>query len=176
MANGYKIPKDIETEIRSRDVQCVYCRKTMVPTTTPFRADNATIEHLDHLPPFMFREGQTAADFAIACRHCNCTLRKDKPLAVFVAEQGIADTVAPVVTAWLNRARRESITKPSRRPTGPNFGPSSPGPAHRRPGAGASRDFRVRAVFSAAQSVAQSADFVAKISPPDRLKCFILQV
>ena len=41
-------------------------------------------------------------------------------------------------------------------PTGPDFGPSSPGPAHRRPGAGASRDVRVGAVFSAAQNVARA--------------------
>lgn len=40
-----------------------------------------------------------------------------------------------------------------------------PGPAHRRPGAGASLDVRARAVFSAAQNVAQSAGLAVKISP-----------
>jgi hypothetical protein len=42
---------------------------------------------------------------------------------------------------------------------------SSPGPAHRRPGAGASRDVRAGAVLSAAQNVAQSAGLSVKISP-----------
>jgi hypothetical protein len=94
MANGYGIPKTIESAIRARagdhaehgdhhaahrparvdrrlqhskagallvefvnkvqdvagDVACVYCQKTMVPTSSALRADWATIEHLDHLP------------------------------------------------------------------------------------------------------------------------------
>jgi hypothetical protein len=103
MANSHGIPEHIESAIRARDVQCVYCQKTMVPpTSTPFRANWATIEHLDHLPPFKYREGQTADDFAIACGSCNSS-RRDKPLAVFVAKRGIADTVAPVVKTWLSR-------------------------------------------------------------------------
>jgi hypothetical protein len=60
------------------------------------------------LAPFQFREGQTADDFAIACWRCNCNLRGAKPLWVFVGEQGIADTVAPVIKAWLNRAKGDA--------------------------------------------------------------------
>jgi hypothetical protein len=102
--NRHGIPTDIEDTIRARDVKCVYCHKTMVPTTSgrALRADWATIEHLDHLPPFRYREGQTANDFAIACSSCN-SRRRDKPLWVFVAQQGIADTVAPVIKAYLRR-------------------------------------------------------------------------
>jgi hypothetical protein len=107
MANRYGIPKDIESAIRARDVQCVYCRKAMVSTSSALRADWATIEHLDHLPPFTYREGQTADDFAIDCWRCNCILRRDKPLWAFVAEQGIADAVAPVIKTYLNRAKAE---------------------------------------------------------------------
>jgi hypothetical protein len=102
MANRYGIPQEIESAIRARDVQCVYCHKAMVPTSSAFRADWATIEHLDHLPPFPYREGQTAADFAIACGACNSS-RGEKPLAVFVAERGIADSVAPVIKSYLSR-------------------------------------------------------------------------
>ena|SRR5690348_4048469 len=105
MANRHGIPSEIEKAIRARDVECVYCHKTMVPpTTSQRRADWATIEHLDHLPPFKYREGQTADDFAIACGRCNSS-RRDKPLALFVAQRRIADTVAPVIKAYLMRER-----------------------------------------------------------------------
>jgi hypothetical protein len=103
MANRFGIPEVIESAIRARDVQCVYCQKAMVPTSGSPRADWATIEHLDHLPPFPYREGQTADDFAIACGSCNSS-RRDKPLWVFVAKRGIADTVAPVIKSYLSRA------------------------------------------------------------------------
>jgi hypothetical protein len=102
--NRHGIPKEIESAIRARDVQCVYCQKAMVsPTSTPMRAAWATIDHLDHLPPFRYREGQTADDFAIACSPCNSS-RGAKPLRVFVAKRGIADTVAPIIKAYLGRA------------------------------------------------------------------------
>jgi hypothetical protein len=103
MANSHGIPEEIEREIRARDLLCVYCQKAMVPTSSSPRADWATIEHLDHLPPFRYRQGQTADDFAIACGSCNSS-RRDQPLGVFVARRGIADTVAPVVKRYLSRA------------------------------------------------------------------------
>ena len=114
MANSFGIPREIESVIRARDIQCVYCRKAMVPpTSTRIRTNWATIEHLDHLPvhavsshgpkPFDYRRGQTADDFAIACQPCNSS-RGSQPLAVFVAKKGIADTVAPVIKTWLSRA------------------------------------------------------------------------
>jgi hypothetical protein len=107
MANSYRIPSDIENAIRTRDVQCVYCRKAMfLPTPSKSRAGWATIEHLDHLPPFAYRVGQTEDDFAIACGSCNSS-RGAKPLAIWVANRGIADTVAPVIKAYLNRAKGE---------------------------------------------------------------------
>jgi len=101
--NSFGIPTSIENEIRARDVLCVYCHKIMVSTTNVARrADWATIEHHDHLPPFKFRPGQTADDFAIACGSCNSS-RGAKPLKQFVEERGIADTVAPVIKAYLKR-------------------------------------------------------------------------
>jgi len=102
MANRHGIPAHIESEIRARDERCVYCGKVMVPTTSAARADWATIEHLDHLPPFKYRPGQTAADFAICCGSCNSS-RGDKPLSAFVKARDIADKVAPVIKAYLRR-------------------------------------------------------------------------
>lgn len=109
-----RIPAEIESAIRARDVACVYCHKPMLPpASTPLRADWATIEHLDHRPvhavsshgpkPFDYREGQTADDFAIACQSCNSS-RGAMPLWAFVVKRGIADTVAPVIKAWLSHA------------------------------------------------------------------------
>jgi hypothetical protein len=107
--NKFGIPAEIESAIRARDVECVYCQKAMVPpTSTPNRANWATIEHLDHLPPFPYREGQTADDFAIACGSCNSS-RRDKPLWVFIAKRGIADTIAPVIRAFLGRAKATEV-------------------------------------------------------------------
>src|SRR5271154_3984426 len=63
---------------------------------------------LDHLPPFPYREGQTADDFAIACGSCNSS-RRDKPLWVFIAKRGIADTIAPVIKAFLGRAKASEV-------------------------------------------------------------------
>lgn len=103
MANRLGIPAHIESEIRTRDVRCVYCDKVMMPTTHAVRADWATIEHIDHLPPFKYRPGQTAADFAIACGSCNSS-RGAKPPSVFVEQRGIANTVAPVIKAALARS------------------------------------------------------------------------
>lgn len=113
--NPFGIPSAIESAIRARDIDCVYCGKRMVPTSSPSRADWATIEHIDHLPPFRYRDGQTEADFAIACLSCN-SRRGAKPLRVFVAEQGNADTVAPVIKAYLSRPRVTAVFSDPREP------------------------------------------------------------
>ncbi len=100
------IPLEIEDKIRARDVRCVYCQKTMVPTSGARRADWATIEHLDHLPPFKYREGQTADDFAIACSSCNSS-RGHMPMEEFIAKRRKSTAeLPPVITAYLNRQGR----------------------------------------------------------------------
>jgi hypothetical protein len=63
-----------------------------------------------HLPPFKYREGQTADDFAVACWSCNSS-RGAKPLEAFVEKRGIADTVAPVVKAYLSRAKGRTSSR-----------------------------------------------------------------
>lgn len=109
MANNYGIPSDIEKEIRKRDTNCVYCGKEMIsPKSGGSRMDWATIEHLDHKPPFEYRPGQTKEDFPISCWRCNCILRKDKKLSVWLAEEYnkkdgkiSPKTIAPVVKNYL---------------------------------------------------------------------------
>ena len=110
MANNYRIPSSIEKEIRERDVVCVYCGTEMVSFKVGgMSANSATIEHLDHKPPFKYRQGQTADDFAISCRNCNCVLRRDKELSVWLKEEDAKDgkiklhTVADVVKKYLQR-------------------------------------------------------------------------
>jgi len=51
--NHYRIPKHIEDTSRARDIRCVYCHRTMLPTSggREHQIKWATIEHLDHLPP-----------------------------------------------------------------------------------------------------------------------------
>lgn len=111
MSNKYGIPRDIELEIRNRDKVCVYCKKEMIsPKSNGSRMNWATIEHLDNEPPFKYRRGQTKEDFAISCWRCNCVLRGDKKLTVWLAEEYkkqngeiTTDTIAPVIKKYLKK-------------------------------------------------------------------------
>ena len=111
MANKFRIPTEVEAEIRQRDKVCVYCGKKMIsPKSGEPRMDWATIDHLDHEPPFDYRPGQTKDDFAIACWRCNCILRKDKKLSDWLAEEYSKkdgeirrETTALVVKEYLKR-------------------------------------------------------------------------
>lgn len=80
------------------------------PKSAGPRTDWATIDHLDHKPPFNYRPGQTKDDFAIACWRCNCILRRDKKLSVWLAEEynkqnGVisVETIAPVIKEYLKK-------------------------------------------------------------------------
>src|ERR1700737_2685644 len=106
MANHFGIPRDVENRIRARDQRCVYCRKVMkaYPHTHGTPADKATIEHLDHRPPFYWGDGIERSGvngIALCCGACNSS-RGKKTLAVwfrspYCAEHDInARTVAPV--------------------------------------------------------------------------------
>lgn len=69
MTNSYGLPeKDLDL-IRRRDKFCVYCHKLMVETNpNNNRADWATIEHLNHLPPW-----NNPLTVAICCFGCNAS-------------------------------------------------------------------------------------------------------
>lgn len=73
--NRYGLPEDAVALVRKRDRICVYCQKEMsTPGTTRNRADWATIEHLNHLPPW-----DNPRTIAICCLSCNSS-RGNKPL------------------------------------------------------------------------------------------------
>ena len=65
--NKYGLPENQLEEIRARDTKCIYCHKTMnQPSSGGFRGDWATIEHLNHLPPW-----NNPDTVAICCGSCN---------------------------------------------------------------------------------------------------------
>ncbi len=67
MPNNFGLPEERLEKIRARDVDCVYCHKKMVaPSDGGFRGDWATIEHLNHLPPW-----NNPSTVAICCGSCN---------------------------------------------------------------------------------------------------------
>ncbi len=69
MSNRYGLPKDKVELVRERDTKCVYSHKEMVkPDSTNMqrRKDWATIEHLNHLPPW-----NNPKTIAICCSCCN---------------------------------------------------------------------------------------------------------
>jgi hypothetical protein len=108
MRTRYGIPQAVLDVVVARDVVCVYCQTEMIPEGSPARrgwvdrAKWASIEHLNHLPTGQHAYPMTPEYFVIACFGCNAA-RRDKPLAEWVDEKGIRDTVAPVVKAYLTR-------------------------------------------------------------------------
>jgi hypothetical protein len=88
--------------IRQRDTVCVYCSKQMIePAKGGARTSWATIEHLNHLPPW-----DNPKSVAICCQQCNSS-RGKKALLVWFAtpyckERGISElTVAKAVSNYL---------------------------------------------------------------------------
>ena len=65
--NRYGLPEEDLDHIRDRDRACVYCHKTMIPAGSDGpRTDWATIEHLNHEPPW-----DNPRTVAICCWSCN---------------------------------------------------------------------------------------------------------
>jgi hypothetical protein len=69
MANRFGIPRQVEAAIRVRDRACVYCNCEM--HLAGVAQGKASIEHLNHLPPFYWNEGLEADGIAICCISCN---------------------------------------------------------------------------------------------------------
>src|SRR5216683_855928 len=107
MSNRFGIPPSIEDKLRDRDRRCIYCRKAMkaYPRTHGTPADKATIEHLDHRPPFHWGEGLEkygVEGIALCCGACNSSRGKKTLAAWFRSPYCLrcdinAQTVAPVV-------------------------------------------------------------------------------
>jgi hypothetical protein len=71
-ANRYGISEGDLDRIRQRDQLCVYCHKAMVPSgSDSSRGDWATIEHLNHEPPW-----DDSSTVAICCGSCNSSRGK----------------------------------------------------------------------------------------------------
>jgi hypothetical protein len=65
--NIYGLPEADLEAVRQRDKNCVYCHKEMLePSPDAKRTDWATIEHLNHLPPW-----DNPKTIAICCTSCN---------------------------------------------------------------------------------------------------------
>ena len=74
MKNKYGISEVELQNIRARDKTCVYCKKKMTsPSAGGDRRNWATIEHLNHLPPW-----NNAKTVAICCGSCNSSRGKKK--------------------------------------------------------------------------------------------------
>ena len=74
MRNKYNLPEDKLEKIKKRDKRCVYCYKKMVnPKKGGKHSDWATIEHLNHLPPW-----DNIDTIAMCCGSCNSSRRNRK--------------------------------------------------------------------------------------------------
>ena len=92
MSNKYGLPESEVDRVRARDKRCVYCGKEMVkPIRGKSSRDWATIEHLNHIPPWNNPE-----TIAISCGSCNSS-RGQKPIlewfeTAYCREKGINPT------------------------------------------------------------------------------------
>ena len=70
--NKFGIPEEVLARIRSRDKNCVYCRKPMIyPYVANCSKDCATIEHLNLGGPFYWSHGLQEEDIVLCCGSCN---------------------------------------------------------------------------------------------------------
>jgi len=106
--NRYGLPEQDLDDIRARDRVCVYCRKIMIPPGSEGpRTDWATIEHLNHLPPW-----DNPRTVAICCWSCNSSrgnrLLGDWFTSAYCRKRGINEaTVAEPVVDFL----RDSVDR-----------------------------------------------------------------
>lgn len=72
MLDKYGLKTEDKEKVRKRDKKCVYCHKQMIyPFDINRRQDSATIEHLNHLPPWNNPE-----TIAYCCGSCNSSRGK----------------------------------------------------------------------------------------------------
>ena len=111
MANGFAIPRDVETRLRARFKTCAYCGGRMKAhlgvVGTP--GDKATIEHLNRRGPFHWADGLKEEELVICCGRCNSSRGRKRLVGWFASEycrtRGItAKTVVPDVQAYLRLA------------------------------------------------------------------------
>lgn len=109
MANKYGISEDVLKKIGARDKNCVYCHKPMIyPYVRKKQRDCATIEHLNHLPPW-----DNPVTVVICCGSCNSSRGKKLLLNWFLTpycierKRGINEqTVAKPVKEYIQYVDR----------------------------------------------------------------------
>jgi hypothetical protein len=105
MGNRYGLLEADVDRVRARDARCVYCRKAMIEPGVRGSStrDWATIEHLNHLPPW-----DNPETIAICCGSCNAS-RGPKPLmqwfgSPYCQQRGISpSTVARPVVDYIRK-------------------------------------------------------------------------
>lgn len=111
--NKFGIPENVLSQIRSRDKDCVYCRKTMIyPFARKVQRDCATIEHLNFDGPFYWSYGLHADDIVLCCGSCNSSRGAKKLTDWFTTQYCIdnninANTVAAPIKSYLKRQRKQ---------------------------------------------------------------------
>ncbi|NQV88043.1 MAG: hypothetical protein HQ402_00615 [Parcubacteria group bacterium] len=102
MKNKYGLPEKELERTKTRDKTCVYCHKVMIePSSGGDRKDWATIEHLNHLPPW-----DKSATVAYCCGSCNSSRSNKRIIDWFETSYCIGkninfDTVAQPVRDYV---------------------------------------------------------------------------
>jgi 5-methylcytosine-specific restriction endonuclease McrA len=96
MANKWNIPPSLETEVRNRDLVCVYCGQAFTSPKVSARS-SPSWEHIINDATIVTRE-----NIALCCRGCNASKGQkrvsDWLLSPYCQKRGItAGTVAPIV-------------------------------------------------------------------------------
>ena len=95
MSNKYGLPDKELEQVRCRDTTCVYCHKEMAqPNPNVWRGDWATIEHLNHLPPW-----NNPKTIAICCSSCNSSRGKKTILEWFESDFCKKKNISPLTVA-----------------------------------------------------------------------------
>jgi hypothetical protein len=120
MANGYGIPRDVESRLREKFKVCAYCRQEMHGYAgVRDRRQQATIEHLNRDGPFHWSDLLQEEDLVICCGSCNSS-RGTKQLAVwfrstYCRDNGISETtVAAEVREHLLADLERELSAPLR--------------------------------------------------------------
>jgi hypothetical protein len=115
--NKFGIPEGVLARIRSRDNDCVYCRKRMIyPYVANCSRDCATIEHLNFEGPFYWKDGLQQEDIVICCGACNSS-RGEKTLPAWFRTRYCMEkninwlTVAAPVRSYLDRSGRRAARR-----------------------------------------------------------------
>jgi hypothetical protein len=95
MSNRYGLPENRVELVRKRDQHCVYCGKEMAkPSPNARRGDWATIEHLNHLPPW-----DNPDSIAICCGSCNSSRGNKRILDWFATKYCVERKISPKTVA-----------------------------------------------------------------------------